>query len=912
MEAQKRIAAEAEEIVMQQNYPTPTVDGPETQYYHIPRDQDMEYKAADQREQQHHHDLDAPQDHDDHHDLRELQEELQEASSPSQHHSRQSVSADELQLAAQLTQGLAPMVAAAAAAHSQAQEHQEQQQQQQYQPEDVEMQSQEPDLQEQLQVQLQNHDHGLNQGDMHHAEQQPPHHVHYMAPPQAPQHIAPHMQPMVHPQYQTSVDNTPPRKRSKVSRACDECRRKKIKCDAQIEGNDLPCSNCRRSSAPCLFSRVPQKRGPSKGYIKELADRINSIEGVLVGVKANPETIENGNRRASAEAFPSPMPGPVVNDSGKRPYSSISTDTNPATPTPNRVAGWVTEHRPLQPYQSPAHQPSFSASDLIHPRPIAPAGYEAADESPMQSQPAAVMDGMLQDEPRQDGIPEIEDMTFELYLKVIHPTFPILASTKPRVQALLSQCPHTLQQAFHNAFVAVVKPFLPAFHRHMPGDSLTANRLLGEWEAQCEPRPKGANLIYLQCLIMMAIEADFVDITFVKDPGGPPKSATLGRAIGLGFSLKLHIYNEDLPPSPDSDQDDNLHVALRAWWSLVMLERWNAIGTATPSLITRESVPFVPNLRHVLGDVVMAMIELSSIIAPIQNVLASSRASSPSTNIMPLEVGAAVGSMASHLIDSFRVHFTLWESFQDCMQQPALQLAYWHIRLIADLFLQSRADNVLLDCKKITGLLFDNHEFLSPLNHHFISLVSVVLLELYKEDGATTREEAARLMRDILEFRLAPSPWVTLVRDKIIMYTAAEGEEEEEETKNDSGGHGDSGHHQNQNDSISQNLHQLAALAAATKNDVDGEGEGGEAPVAEDGAAAVQQQEEQQQQSDFDATNGLTSNNSESFSAKSKSEQQQQQLGLSLFERIFPILQNGYLNAPAVDNVSSEARVESL
>lgn len=60
-------------------------------------------------------------------------------------------------------------------------------------------------------------------------------------------------------------DNIPPRKRSKVSRACDECRRKKIKCDAQSDTGDTPCSSCARSSIRCLFSRVPQKRGPSKG-----------------------------------------------------------------------------------------------------------------------------------------------------------------------------------------------------------------------------------------------------------------------------------------------------------------------------------------------------------------------------------------------------------------------------------------------------------------------------------------------------------------------------------------------------------------------------------------------------------------------------------------------------------------------
>lgn len=62
-----------------------------------------------------------------------------------------------------------------------------------------------------------------------------------------------------------SNDSTPPRKRSKVSRACDECRRKKVKCDAPSDTGDTPCSNCRRSSQRCSFSRIPQKRGPSKG-----------------------------------------------------------------------------------------------------------------------------------------------------------------------------------------------------------------------------------------------------------------------------------------------------------------------------------------------------------------------------------------------------------------------------------------------------------------------------------------------------------------------------------------------------------------------------------------------------------------------------------------------------------------------
>lgn len=35
-------------------------------------------------------------------------------------------------------------------------------------------------------------------------------------------------------------------KRTKVSRACDECRRKKIRCDAIDETGSVPCTNCAR------------------------------------------------------------------------------------------------------------------------------------------------------------------------------------------------------------------------------------------------------------------------------------------------------------------------------------------------------------------------------------------------------------------------------------------------------------------------------------------------------------------------------------------------------------------------------------------------------------------------------------------------------------------------------------------
>lgn len=85
-----------------------------------------------------------------------------------------------------------------------------------------------------------------------------------------------------------SISETPdkkdiPRKRSKVSRACDSCRRKKIKCDAEYSPSLLKvtkmCNNCLKTGDVCTFSRVPLKRGPSKGYIRDLVDRMDDPYG---------------------------------------------------------------------------------------------------------------------------------------------------------------------------------------------------------------------------------------------------------------------------------------------------------------------------------------------------------------------------------------------------------------------------------------------------------------------------------------------------------------------------------------------------------------------------------------------------------------------------------------------------------
>lgn len=262
------------------------VDTAESQYYeqlgqHREIDPHMDHQA-----QQEHHSLPLTanqqgQQHE-HHELHQLQE-LQDSPMPQQPNTRPQVSADELQLAAQLTQGLAPMMDAAVHNHTQEQ-HATMPQQEEH---NGQAQA-EPNLQEQLEASLEHHEREMQSREHQyggsHGHQLQDHNLQeVMSPHSGPPH--PHHQyeqsgqPSPHLPHQMAMeqlarpvnapyppgDPTPPRKRSKVSRACDECRRKKIKCDAQSEATEEPCSNCRRANAQCLFSRVPQKRGPSKG-----------------------------------------------------------------------------------------------------------------------------------------------------------------------------------------------------------------------------------------------------------------------------------------------------------------------------------------------------------------------------------------------------------------------------------------------------------------------------------------------------------------------------------------------------------------------------------------------------------------------------------------------------------------------
>jgi len=76
---------------------------------------------------------------------------------------------------------------------------------------------------------------------------------------------------------QKQKDDSKFRKRS--TRACDQCRKTKSKCERIAE--DGPCESCTLQGLECNFSGPINKRGPAKGYLHAVETRCHAVEAVL-------------------------------------------------------------------------------------------------------------------------------------------------------------------------------------------------------------------------------------------------------------------------------------------------------------------------------------------------------------------------------------------------------------------------------------------------------------------------------------------------------------------------------------------------------------------------------------------------------------------------------------------------------
>jgi hypothetical protein len=159
-------------------------------------------------------------------------------------------------------------------------------------------------------------------------------------------------------QHTNNNDNTnsqPPRKRSKVSRACDACRRKKVKCDATFDTDSKSitkiCTNCAKINEECTFTRIPLKRGPNKGY------KLQSQQGTIA---ATPSSSSSTASNSSTK---------IVKRQGRSRKSSL-VDVNNIPSRVEKKRQFPILPQPQPPMQAPhigAQSPNSHISNIILP-----------------------------------------------------------------------------------------------------------------------------------------------------------------------------------------------------------------------------------------------------------------------------------------------------------------------------------------------------------------------------------------------------------------------------------------------------------------------------------------------------------------------------------------------------------------
>ncbi|TKA27422.1 hypothetical protein B0A50_05034 [Salinomyces thailandicus] len=597
-------------------------------------------------------------------------------------------------------------------------------------------------------------------------------------PPQYLGHHGPdgHMLPpgsVAFAQATNSPDAAPPnplrqRERSKVSRACDECRRKKIRCDAVDETGQTPCSNCARTGARCAFSRQPMKRGPSKGYIKDLAERLNSLESQvgrpeqereireLRGVMAEQGVLPYGGRDDGQYVPTEPRTGEKRSRDVAEGGSGSGGQVTPVhahsypsqVPTaqmmqPPAQPGSV-QQMPPNPFQTATPQPPPPPSSDVQPfwrRGANDFRHETVGQ-PYEAENSTMITSFDWDE-----------QVIDEYYRLIHQTFPLLPSSKHRLRQGLADCPATLREACLAALDCLMRTFPTTTLQPNAGYpqalKKAAELLAGYPFDKPSSHTSATNLVYLQTLLLMALESDNHGPATIRGQAGPSRAEWLGRAAGVAGQLEINVIHASSQQSQRSvmagDRDSEERLARRVWWVLFILDRWHASSTADLLKLPENSVVLLPEDQILLGESTYHLARLSFIIGHLAAILTTTK--TPSTDVMAPSNPASslLGLTLAGEIDRFRESVeSVWGSLN------LVHLSYHHCHLlIKRLNPNSEPTELVGHAVKVATVLNSRLTPVTPLNHHFGALAAMTLCELC--DVPKTRAEALKGLEQMIE-----------------------------------------------------------------------------------------------------------------------------------------------------------------
>ncbi|KAF2468487.1 uncharacterized protein BDR25DRAFT_55263 [Lindgomyces ingoldianus] len=615
----------------------------------------------------------------------------------------------------------------------QQQQQQQPPQQQQHVPTDPDLQF--PDIAQQLQRSSEMmhagapQTHQMNAAlNAHHQFQTPP------RPTHSPQAMAQSVMNLEEHMSYSDHDGGSSRKRSKVSRACDECRRKKIRCDATSENGPEACSSCKRTGARCQFSRQPMKRGPSKGYIKELADRLNSLESQI----QHPHAPGPGYDYMSVGDQGLPDIQTPSQFTRKRTHS-ISEGMQDSYGTSNRQMGWSGQDR---------EYPSNGAVQAIHRRP----SYD--DMALVGSLITGSNEGVI-----------------KAYWTAIHPILPILAQD-PSSLNRLTNCPAKLREAFFLALECGVRSFAPLnllptdssplqlMHRCLEVVDMT-QQTLADVDSS---RQLYNQIVYCQSLAFLAFASDKFG------PAGMTNTAELlGRLAGRISELGL---NDSKVLNNIREQDhENFESARRLFWVVFILDRFHASSMSRDIVLPLYCGSVSREDFSALGELAYHLARAADIVGQIAYLIRANSIPNMEPSSPYAIVAMTSSSPSSLYLNGQLSRFRESLDITNLPKNSVPYLAYQYLRIIvARLSPYTASNDHLTLTRDLLGNLMSGP--VTPLHHIFASLVATSLMEL--SDRVETQVEAHASIKEmddaisnsqIVHRSADGASWDTAIRD---------------------------------------------------------------------------------------------------------------------------------------------------
>ncbi|KAG8748600.1 hypothetical protein FRC12_013827 [Ceratobasidium sp. 428] len=325
-----------------------------------------------------------------------------------------------------------------------------------------------------------------------------------------------------------------PSKRHVINRACDICRRRKVRCDGAQAVDGRSCAYCIKHGIECTYNQMaPVRRGPSKAYVTHLEHKIDRLkemlEQAIPGIDVNEELEADDSSKKMFK----------IDDTGV-----ASTDAFPR----RRSQFWTSSKWEL------AGAEYFDWKEILHLPP-----------------------------------PDLFESLIELFFKHVSPQIPIIH--EPTLRAQIRAGLHTRDHSFARLMLAICA--LAARWTDDPrvlhesertateaGDPNTSRLSAGvkyfnQIRLLRRSMPKPAVLFDIQTYVLSAI---LVQSSF------EPHNAWIIIGLGLRSAQDVGMHRRRVPPPGEmlSVEDE---MTKRSFWALLCLDRLAGLQMGRPSAI---------------------------------------------------------------------------------------------------------------------------------------------------------------------------------------------------------------------------------------------------------------------------------------------------------------------------------------